>query len=176
MTLRNIASCLILYVALISTAHAAPQMETFRDWTASLEEVDTGEDVRKTCAATTSTEDKLWTLKVSITNGDALPPDFYPAIVIDAPGGGLTEGESLPAVFTFGDKRIDAKISGGGKQVIVNNTNATNLALLRAMAAGSTLDLTLAGKPVPSLSLAGFTAAYRKLGTACGFPTGDVAK
>lgn len=180
MTLRSFARrfsfCAVTSAALTGAAHAAAQNETFRDWTASMTEVDTGEDLRKTCTAATSAADKSWTLGIAISNGDALPPDGYPTLVIDAAGGGLTEGEDLPAVFSFGDKRIEAKVHGGGKQVIVNNTNTTSLALLQAMAAGSTLDVTLAGKTGPSLSLSGFTASYRKLGAWCGFPTSDVTK
>jgi hypothetical protein len=42
--------------------------------------------------------------------------------------------------------------------------------------AGSTPDLALPAKLGVSLSLAGFTASYKKLGAWCGFPTADVAK
>lgn len=38
-------------------AMAAPQKETFKDWTASLSEVNTGEDMRKTCTARTFAKD-----------------------------------------------------------------------------------------------------------------------
>lgn len=179
MTFRTVSSCLIFFAATIGAAHAASRNETFRDWKASLEEVNTGEDVRKTCTASTTAKDtagKDWKLKLAISNGDVSPPDAYPQIAIAAGGGGLPKGEGIAMAFSFGDKRIDAKGSGDGGVVMMNNTKETSLAVLRAMAAGSTLDLALAGKPAPALSLAGFTAAYRKLGSACGFSTGDVAK
>lgn len=59
---------------------------------------------------------------------------------------------------------------------MLDNAKDTSLALLTNMAVGNNLTVTLDGKPSPSLSLAGFTAAYRKLGGWCGFKTDDVAK
>lgn len=179
MTFRIVSSCLILFAATISGAEASAQSETFKDWKTSLEEVNTGEDVRKTCTAETSASDAAgtaWTLKLGISNGDVLPPDAYPQITITVAGGGLPNGENQPAVFGFGDKRVDAQVSGGGNEVMVNNVKETSLALLKAFASGSTLDLALPAKPGVSVSLAGFTASYRKLGSWCGFPTTDIAK
>jgi hypothetical protein len=181
MTIRKIGRYIILSalagIALPESAQAASQKEAFRDWTASLDEVNTGEDLRKTCVATTSVKDaqgKSSTLSLAISNGDALPPDAYPSMTITA--GGLPDGESVPVAFEFGDKRIDAQGMGDGKQLMINNSKETSLPLLRAMASGSTLEATVAGAAAPALSLKGFTAAYRQLGTWCGFKTDDVAK
>ncbi len=163
--------------AFLSAAQAAPQKETYRDWSASLDEVNTGEDLRKTCVAATSAGDaqnKTWGLTLSISNGDVLPPDAYPQVAITADG--LPKGEGIPLVLDFGGKRIDAKGMGDGKQLMIDNMRETSLQVLRAMAAGDKLNLTIAGKPAPALSLAGFTASYRKLGSWCGFLTSDVAK
>ncbi|WP_119274489.1 hypothetical protein [Taklimakanibacter deserti] len=179
MTFRSLVSSLILSAALATSAHAASQKETSKDWTASLDEVNTGEDLRKTCSAWTTAKDaagKDWTLKLAISNGDVLPPDGYPAIVVGSAAGGLPKGENQPASFDFGDKKLEAKVSGDGKEAMINNVKATSLALLKGLAAGSAVTVTLAGKPTPSLSLAGFTASYRKLGQWCGFQTSDVAK
>lgn len=181
MTTRKAARCLILSVlagiALPGGVQAASQKETFRDWAASLDEVNTGEDLRKTCMATTAATDaqgKGSTLMLAISNGDALPPDVYPSITLTA--GGLPNGEGIPVAFEFGDKRIDARGMGDGKQLMINNSKETSLPLLRAMASGSTLEATVAGTAAPALSLRGFTAAYRQLGIWCGFKTDDVAK
>lgn len=179
MTFRSFTLSLILPAALAASAQAASREDTSKDWTASLDEVNTGEDLRKTCSASTAAKDAAgteWTLKLAISNGDVLPPDAYPSIVVTTAQGGLPSGENQPAVFGFGDTRIDAQVSGGGNEVMVNNVKATSLALLKAMAAGATLDLALPARPAVSLSLAGFTASYKKLGTWCGFPTTDVAK
>ncbi|WP_119388345.1 hypothetical protein [Taklimakanibacter lacteus] len=128
-------------------AVAAPQKETFRDWTATLDEMNTGEDMRKTCMAAVAGQG--WTLSLAISNGDVLPPDAYPQIVIASDG--LAQGEGIPLAFGFGDKRIDVQGSGDGKEVLAGNVKETSLALLRAMAAGDKLDLVIAGKPSPSL-------------------------
>jgi len=103
-----------------------------------------------------------------------MPPDAYPQIVIA--GAGLAKGEGLAVAFSFGDEHIDAKGLSDGKELMVDNAKATSLALLRAMAAGDKLDIAVAGISAPPLSLAGFTASYRKLGSWCGFPTTDIAK
>lgn len=173
--IRTLLRSDLLFLALTGNAQAAPQKETFRDWAAGLDEVNTGEDLRKTCRAETSAaaDGQTATLAIAIGDGDVLPPDAYPAITISmiAPA-----GEGIPVAFEIGGKRFDIQAAGDGQQVTINNAKETSLALLRAMAAGSTLDITVAGNPVPALSLKGFTAAYRQLGAWCGFPTGDVAK
>ncbi|MFZ5675681.1 MAG: hypothetical protein ACOZAM_22205 [Pseudomonadota bacterium] len=167
----------LLFLGLAGTALAAPQKETFRDWAAGLDEVDTGEDLRRTCRAETSAagaDGLTATLAVAIGNGDVLPPDAYPAILISMAA--APSGDGIPVAFETGGKRLAVQATGDGKQVTINNVKETSLALLRAMAAGGTVDITVAGKPGPALSLKGFTAAYRQLGAWCGFPTGDVAK
>lgn len=169
----------VVFLALTGSAMAAPQKETFRDWTASLEEVNTGEDLRKTCRAMTSGDDlvsRISVLGVTISDGDVLPPDAYPAITLSLTGPDWPTGEAIAVIFDTGGKPIEATASSDGSQLAVNNMKETSLALLRAMAAGSTLDIAVAGKPIPAVSLRGFTAAYRKLGVWCGFPADDVAK
>lgn len=174
--IRTLLRSGLLLLALTGNALAAPQKGTFRDWAAGLDEVNTGEDLRKTCRAETSAAadgGQTATLAIAIGDGDVLPPDAYPAITISltAPA-----GEGIPVAFEIGGKRLDVQAVGDGKQVTVNNAKETSLTLLRAMAAGGTVDITVADKPVPVLSLKGFTAAYRQIGVWCGFPTGDVAK
>jgi hypothetical protein len=113
MIFRSVSTCFIPAAA-IGTAHAASQNGTFRDWNAALDEVNTGEDVRKICTAATAANDaagRAWTLKVAIRNGDALPPNAYPAIVVGFAGGGLPHGDNQPAVFGFGSQNVDARRS-----------------------------------------------------------------
>ncbi len=175
--IRTLLSSSLLFLALAGNALAAPQKETFRDWAAGLDEVNTGEDLRKTCQAETlaaADGGQTATLAIAIGDGDVLPPDAYPAILISTTA--APAGEGIPVAFEIGGKRFDIQAAGDGKQVTINNAKETSLTLLRAMAAGSTVDIAVAGKPVPALSLKGFTAAYRQLGAWCGFPTGDVAK
>ncbi|TIO10515.1 hypothetical protein [Mesorhizobium sp.] len=162
-------------------AQAAPKMETFGAWSTIVDEVDTGEDVRKTCAASTAFLDPSGTsgtLTLAISNGDALPPDGYPTLVIAMKNKELPTGENIPAVFGDANGKVKATvnaISDGGGQWMMNNKTETSLALLRAMRRASALDVTFADKPVATVSMDGFTKAYRSLGVSCGFPTGDVA-
>ncbi|RUX86458.1 hypothetical protein EN993_34640, partial [Mesorhizobium sp. M7D.F.Ca.US.004.01.2.1] len=61
-------------VAPAAPAQAAPKLETFGRWSTLVDEVDTGEDLRKTCAASTAfigAGGVPGTLTLVITNGDA---------------------------------------------------------------------------------------------------------
>lgn len=168
-----------LLLVLTGNALAAPQKETFRDWTASLDEVNTGEDLRRTCGASTSAVDftsRTLALGIRIGNGDVLPPDAYPAISISSIGYDWPVGEAIRVTFGAGGAAVEMQAFSDGKQLMIDNVKETTLALLRAMAAGRSLDIVVADEPVPGLSLKGFTAAYRKLGAWCGFPTADVVK
>ncbi|PTE12181.1 hypothetical protein [Mesorhizobium helmanticense] len=164
-----------------TTTPATPKMETFGKWSTLVDEIETGEDVRKTCAASTAFLDSngtSGTLTLAISNGDALPPDGYPTVVIAIRNNDLPKGENIPAVF--GDDKGKVKASfrlsaDVGGQWMMNNKTETTLALLRAMRRASTLDVSFADKPVGTVSMDGFTKAYRSLGTSCGFPTADVA-
>ncbi|WP_352909334.1 hypothetical protein [Mesorhizobium sp. M0923] len=158
---------------------AAPKTETFGRWSTTVDEVNTGEDVRKTCAASTVFFDAngtSGTLTLAISNGDVLPPEGFPSLIIAVRNGDLPKGDNIPAVFRDVNDKIKAGfhlIADG--QWIVNNKPETTLAILRAMRRTSALDVSFADKPVATISMDGFTKAYRYLGTSCGFPTGDVA-
>lgn len=162
-------------------AQAAPRMETFGKWSTIVDEVDTGEDVRKTCAASTAFLDASGTsgtLTLAISDGDALPPEGYPTLVIAMKNKELPTGENIAAVFGDTNGKVEATvktISDGGGRWMMNNKTETSLALLRAMRRAGALDVTFADKPVATVSMDGFTKAYRRLGASCGFPTDDVA-
>lgn len=157
----------------------APKTETFGKWSTTVDEIDTGEDLRKTCVASTAFLDASGTsgtLTLAISNGDALPPDGYPTLVIAMRNKDLPTGENIPAVFGDSNGKIKATVNAltGGKWM-VNNKTETSLALLRAMRRAGALDVTFADTPVATVSMDGFTKAYRSLGASCGFSTGDVA-
>lgn len=166
-----------------SPAQAAPKLETFGRWSTLVDEVDTGEDLRKTCAASTAfigAGGAPGTLTLVITNGDALPPDAYPSVTIAVDNKDLPAGKSVAA--TFGDDKghVAAKLHSDGAvngrlSWTVDNQAKTSLALLRAMRRASVLDVSFGDAPVGSISMDGFTKAYRSLGASCGFPTADVA-
>jgi hypothetical protein len=162
-------------------AQTAPKTEAFGKWSTTVNEVDTGEDVRKTCAASTAfvgANGAVGTLTLAISNGDALPPDGYPTLIIAVKNEDLPTGEKIPAVFGDSNGKVKASAhlsADAGGQWMVNNKAEITLALLRAMRRASALDITFADKPVATVSMDGFTKAYRSLGVSCGFPTGDVA-
>lgn len=162
---------------------AAPKMETFGKWSTIVDEVNTGEDVRKTCAASTAFVDgngSAGTLTLSISNGDALPPDAYPAIMITVDNKDLPTGKNIAA--TFGDPGVKVSATvystdavNGRPGWMVDNQAKTSLVLLRAMRKATSLDVVFGKQAVASIPMDGFTKAYRNLGSSCGFPTKDVA-
>ena len=164
-------------------APAAPKLETFGRWSTLVDEVDTGEDIRKTCAASTAfigARGESGTLTLIITNGDALPPTAYPSVTIAVDNTALPTGKSVAA--TFGDDKghVAAKLHsdatvGGRLSWTVDNQAKTSLALLRVMRRASVLDVSFGDAPVGSIAMDGFTKAYRSLGASCGFATTDVA-
>lgn len=160
-----------------------PATSTFGKWTTIVDVLDTGQDASKTCAASTAFFDasgNSGTLTLSISTGDALPPDAYPAIMLTVDNKQLPTGNKIAA--TFGDPGVkvpatvysnDAVI--GRPSWTVDNQAKTSLALLRAMRQVISLDVTFGKDVVASIPMDGFTKAYRNLGTSCGFPTKDVA-
>jgi len=170
-----------LPVAGTALAQTAPKTETFGRWSTLVDEVGTGEDVRKTCAASTAFLDPNGTngtLTLAISNGDALPPDGYPTVVIAVRNKDLPTGENIPAVFGDSNGKVKTTVhasSDAGGQWMVNDKAGVTLALLRAMRRAGALDIIFADTPVATVSMDGFTKAYRSLGASCGFPTGDVA-
>ncbi|WP_436175177.1 hypothetical protein [Mesorhizobium sp. LjNodule214] len=158
---------------------AGPKTETFGKWSTIVDEVSTGEDVRRTCAASTAFLDAngtSGTLTLAISNGDVLPPNGYPSLIIALRNKDLPTGENIPAVFGDDKGKVKATVSADiGDQWMMNNKAETTLAVLRAMRRAGALDVAFANAPVATISMDGFTKAYRSLGASCGFPTTDVA-
>jgi hypothetical protein len=160
-----------------------PATNTFGRWTTIIDALETGQDSYKTCAASTAFVDgsgNAGTLTLSISTGDALPPDAYPAIVITVGNKDLPTGKKIAA--TFGDPGVKVSATvysndavNGRPSWTVDNQAKTSLALLRAMRKVVSLDVVFGKQTVTSIPMDGFTKAYRNLGTSCGFPTKDVA-
>jgi invasion protein IalB len=160
-----------------------PATTTFGRWTTIIDALDTGQDSHKTCAASTAFLDgngNAGTLTLSISTGDALPPDAYPAIMFSVANKDLPTGKKIAA--TFGDPGVKISTTvysndavGGRPSWTVDNQAKTSLALLRAMRQVISLDVVFGKQAVASIPMDGFTKAYRNLGTSCGFPTKDVA-
>ncbi|AZO32876.1 hypothetical protein EJ071_24235 [Mesorhizobium sp. M1B.F.Ca.ET.045.04.1.1] len=160
-----------------------PATSTFGRWTTIIDTLDTGQDSHKTCAASTAFVDGIGnagTLTLSISTGDALPPDAYPAIMISVDNKDLPTGKKIAA--TFGDPGIKVSATvysnngvNGRPSWLVDNQAKTSLALLRAMRKVTSLDVVFGKQTVASIPMDGFTKAYRNLGASCGFATKDVA-
>jgi hypothetical protein len=180
--MRRASIFAVSLLLLAAGAASAETTATYKSWLTKADEVNTGEDVRKTCSATTSVTDgdgQSWTATLSISNGDVLPPDSYPSFEIEAvKAAGFTSGENLPATFDFGDSVVTAAVlgseSGSSHQWMMNNTVEASRALFRGMAKGDKLVFAVAGKPLVTLPLDGFTKAYRALGDWCGYKTDDI--
>ena len=160
-----------------------PATTTFGRWTTIIDTLDSGQDAHKTCAASTAFVDgsgNPGTLTLSISTGDALPPNAYPAILITLDTVGLPTGKKIAA--TFGDPGVKVTATvysndavNGRPSWTVDNQAKTGLAVLRAMRKVTSLDISFGKQTVASVPMDGFTKAYRNLGTSCGFPTKDVA-
>ena len=160
-----------------------PATSTFGRWTTIIDTLDSGQDAHKTCAASTAFVDgsgNPGTLTLSISTGDALPPNAYPAILITLDTVGLPTGKKIAA--TFGDPGVKVTATvysndavNGRPSWTVDNQAKTGLAVLRAMRKVTSLDISFGKQTVASVPMDGFTKAYRNLGTSCGFPTKDVA-
>jgi hypothetical protein len=160
-----------------------PATTTFGRWTTIIDTLDSGQDAHKTCAASTAFVDgsgNPGTLTLSISTGDALPPNAYPAILITLDTVGLPTGKKIAA--TFGDPGVKVSATvfsndavNGRPSWTVDNQAKASLAVLRAMRKVTSLDISFGKQTVASVPMDGFTKAYRNLGTSCGFPTKDVA-
>ncbi|WP_246687537.1 hypothetical protein [Mesorhizobium sp. B3-1-7] len=160
-----------------------PATNTFGKWTTIIDTLDTGQDAHKTCAASTAFVDgdgNAGSLTLSISTGDALPPDAYPAIMFIIDNGNLPTGDKIAATFGDPGVKVAATVTsngaaGGRPSWMVDNQAKTSLALLRAMRKVTSLDVTFGKQKVTSIPMDGFTKAYRNLGASCGFSTKDVA-
>ncbi|ESX84105.1 hypothetical protein [Mesorhizobium sp. LSHC412B00] len=158
-----------------------PATNTFGRWTTIIDALDTGQDSHKTCAASTAFVDgngNAGTLTLSISTGDALPPDAYPAIMFTVANKELPTGKKIAATFGDPGVKVSATVysnDAARPSWTVDNQVKTSLALLRAMRQVISLDVTFGKQAVASIPMDGFTKAYRNLGTSCGFPTKDVA-
>lgn len=165
------------------SASDMPVTNTFGKWTTIIDTLDTGQDAHKTCAASTAFVDgdgNAGSLTLSISTGDALPPDAYPAIMFIVDNKNLPTGNKIAATFGDPGVKVAATVTsnaaaGGRPSWMVDNQAKTSLALLRAMRKVTSLDVVFGKQAVASIPMDGFTKAYRNLGTSCGFSTKDVA-
>lgn len=156
---------------------AAANYWSYEDWHVSTEQVDTGEDLRVTCYAHTGGDgDPVWSLEVS--NGDAGPPDFFPAprLIEIAPSHHQTVMYDRQAIefrfdsgTTFHSQAVGYVNDEGLFQAETAPPHNAVLSMLIAMRRGSTLEAYGDQQVIATASLNGFTAAYGKMMDECGF-------
>lgn len=162
---------------------ASASLQTWRygDWSVHVEAYDTGEDLRVTCTARTGGDGApvIW---LSISNGDAGPPEVFPQVTITEraprPYPTLLQNGAPVALEIPGVSPFYALAEAGLDQDGIALAQAQSrwqdaLAVLKAMQAGqrlqiSALSAALPPQPLTSASLAGFTAAYGKMMDSCG--------
>jgi hypothetical protein len=158
------------------------QFYTYKDWQVRIETVDTGEDLRTTCSMWTG-GDGMPTVKIVTSNGDALPPDFYPGVsaeesAIRGYSTVLQNGDRVSFTFEDGEKipaQASAGVSDDGFAVAHTEfAEPDKLRALKAMRASSSVDIIGPAGVFYHASLSGFTAAYGKIAEGCGFPTTGV--
>lgn len=167
---------LLALTSLPLQAGAADYWE-YKDWRVWSEQIDTGEDLRRTCAASTGGDGDP-VLRLEVSDGDVGPPDFYPYPVISetAPRHYTTQMQD-GQVIQF---RVDTgTIFSGAAFVTLTNEGLAyaeaainlpnNRPVLKAMKKGSSMVIEAGGRTIFHASLAGFTAAYGKMMDVCGF-------
>ncbi|MDO6591099.1 hypothetical protein DS901_15675 [Loktanella sp. D2R18] len=170
----------IAALAMLPTQTVADtQYWNYGDWSVRVETVDTGEDLRVFCAASTG-GDGLPALRIEVSNGDALPPHYYPAPVLHefAPRGHTTmmqDGQRVLFEFdldTVSEGFVQAGLDEDGiMQARASVHGGDNLWLLQNMRHAEMLWIKLDDEVVYGASLAGFTASYGKIAEQCGFST-----
>ncbi|AZV79147.1 hypothetical protein EBB79_15530 [Parasedimentitalea marina] len=149
----------------------------YNDWHVSTDQIDTGEDLRVTCYAHTGGDgDPVWSLEVS--NGDAGPPDFFPAprLVEIAPSRHQTQMyDQQDITFEFDSGTTiqgiaEAHVNNEGFFQAESGPQYNSVvSMLIAMRRGNTVEALGDGEVIATASLAGFTAAYGKMMDECGF-------
>lgn len=156
---------------------AAQYYWEYKDWRVWVEEIDTGEDLRRTCSARTGGDGDP-VISIEMSNGDAGPPDFYPypSITERAPRHFPTlmqDGQPVRFVIDTGavfSTTAQSWLTDEGLFEAYAALNlADNLPTLQAMKRGSVMEVRTGGRTLYTASLSGFTAAYGKMMDSCGF-------
>lgn len=165
-----------------SVAQASEEYFTYKDWTVLVETVDTGEDLRTTCRMWTGGDGDP-TVGFSISNGDALPPDFFPGVQLSerafrGQATVLQNDQKVNFVFDDGDSAQATVFAGfdedGFAFAETNFPYEDNQRVLQAMQRNGQIDIVAPVGLFYTASLNGFTASYRKVAEQCGFTVDGV--
>lgn len=149
----------------------------YGSWTVYVDDIDTGEDLRRTCVAITG-GDGMPTVKVEISDGDAGPPHAYPSVVINESairGHGTVMQDGQDAYVRFDDEdSMDGTVAGyfddeGFAQADIAFHSPQSQWVLQAMRRNGQMDVVVAHQEFFTAFLDGFTASYLKMMEQCGF-------
>lgn len=170
--------------ALLAGPVAAQNFWEYGSWRVWVDEVDTGEDLRRTCTALTG-GDGLPSASVAFYNGDAGPPIFFPSVVVSesAPRGYdtvLLDGQDVYVWFDD-EQTMDSTVYAyrdeeGFALAEIPFDHPLSQWVLQSMRANGQMDVMVEGKVFMTAYLDGFTAAYLKAAEQCGFDGAGVVK
>lgn len=172
----------VLLAVFATAGQAETEYWDYNDWTVMVERFDTGEDYRIICRAWTGGDGDP-SFGIELSNGDALPPYYYPApsLYEHAPRGYDTMmQDGARVLFEFDadwgtEGFVSAGFDGEGfRQATAQAHDGDSLGMLQTMRRAGTLWVTQDGEVVYAASLSGFTAAYGKMAEQCGFTTTGV--
>ena len=174
LSLRQILAGLLVMIAGPTWADDYWQ---YGSWGVFLEEQDTGQDLWRICSAV-SGFDGGPTVMISVSNGDAGPPDFFPTVLIFEQAirkfnTSLRGGQAAYINFNDGNLwngEVDHYVSDEGlARADIAFDHPLSQSVLRAMRKNSDFDVVVEGKRFMTVNLAGFSAAYLKMLDECGF-------
>jgi hypothetical protein len=149
----------------------------FGSWRVFVDEVDTGEDLRRTCTAMTGGDGDMSAV-LSVSNGDAGPPYYFPELIINDNAirhHTTVLKQDAPVYVWFDDEDVyDGAITqyvdvDGFQHAELRFPQTISQWLLLAMKRNSQMDVVMNGRATHSFFLDGFTASYLKMMDECGF-------
>lgn len=156
---------------------AGAQYWDYGAWHVAVEEVDTGEDLRRSCTAYTGYDGDPG-LKFSFSNGDAGPPDFFPDVIVHEYAMRhyqtvMRDGDAAYVRFDDEDT-MEAVVRGYLAEDVFENaeivySHPVSLYVLEAMRRNYQMEVVVNHKVLHTFYLDGFTAAYLKAAEECGF-------
>ncbi|MEM5476056.1 hypothetical protein [Pacificibacter sp. AS14] len=160
-----------------SEGFAAGGYWEFGDWRVMVDEVDTGEDLRRTCTMVTGGDGDMSAV-LKISNGDAGPPTYFAELVINDHAirhHSTVLKQDATLYVRFDDKDvIDGSImqyydADGFQHATARFPQVHSQWVLLAMKRNAQMDVMMNNARVHAFSLAGFSASYLKMVDECGF-------
>ncbi|MBU2866052.1 hypothetical protein [Pacificibacter marinus] len=175
--LRAVLLIICTTLTLPSVGVAQGDYWEFGDWRVMVDEVDTGEDLRRTCTMVTGGDGDMSAV-LTISNGDAGPPDYFPELMISDHAirhHSTVLKQDAPLYLHFDDEDvIDGSIiqyidAEGFQHAEARFPQAHSQWVLLAMKRNNQMDVMMNNTRVHVFSLSGFSASYLKMVDECGF-------